>query len=200
MNFSSRSLAVTMAVAATFTAAPQQAKAELPQASQDVLEAIQFLRTACNENINIKKVIQMKASNLSRSLKAKCAYVDAASVTANCVVAAKGSYEQMAQSTANCIYLHGQHVISNTANTVQAATVFLKNSPAVKTLTKSGEQQWSAAQKDYNSAKSTVQSTITAANNTANSVEKGATHDANTVTHVATHDYNSVKNDLESLF
>ena len=142
----------------------------------------------------------MKASNLSRSLKAKCAYVDAASVTANCVVAAKGSYDQMAQSTANCVYLHGQHVISNTANTVQAATVFLKNSPAVKTLTKSGEQQWAAAQKDYNSAKSTVQSAITAANNTANTAENDATHDANTVKNVATHDYNNVKNDLESLF
>jgi len=200
MNFPTRSIAVIMAAAATFTAAPQQAKAELPQASQEVLEAIQFLRAACNENINIKKVIQMKASNLSRSLKAKCAYVDAASVTANCVVAANGSYEQMAKSTANCIYLHGQHVISNTTNTVQAATVFLQNSPAVKVLTKTGEQQWTEAQKDYNSAKSTVQSAITAANNTAKTAENEATHDANTVKHVATHDYNSVKNALESLF
>ena len=200
MNFPSRSVAVIMAAAATFTAAPQQAKAELPQGSQDLLEAIQFLRTACNENINIKKVVQMKASNLSRSLKAKCAYVDAASVTANCVVAAKGNYKQMAESTANCIYLHGQHVVSNTANFVQTATVFLKNSPQVKTLTKSGEQQWSAAQQDYNSAKSTVQSGITAVNNTAKTAENEATHDANTVKQVATHDYNSVKNDLESLF
>ena len=142
----------------------------------------------------------MKASDLSRSLKAKCAYVDAASVTANCVVAAKGSYEQMAESTANCVYLHGQHVVLNTANFVQTATVFLNNSKEVKTLSKAGEQQWSAAQKDYNSAKSTVQSGITAVNNTANSAENDATHDANTVTSVATHDYNSAKNALESLF
>ena len=200
MNFPSRSVAVIMAAAATFTAAPQQAKAELPQASKEVLEAIQFLRTACNENINIKKLVQMKASNLSSTLKAKCLYVDAASVAANCTVAAKGTYKQMAESVKNCVSLHALGVISNSTNFVQTATVFLKNSPQVKTITKSGEQLWSGAQKDYNSAKTTLQSTINAANNTANTVANTATNAANTVANYASHDYNSVKNDLENLF
>ena len=189
MNFPARSVAMIMAAIGTFTAVPQQAKAELPQASQDVLEAIQFLRKACNENINIKNVIKMKASSVTRSLKAKCLYVDAASVTSKCVVAANGSYDQMAESTANCIYLHGQHVISDTTNTVKAATSFLKNSKTVKTLTKKGEQQWSAAQEDYNSAKTTVKAAESAVTKTANSIANDATNDAN-----------EVANDFESIF
>ena len=51
MNFPTRSAALLFATAATFAGVPQQAKAELPKASQDVLQAIQFLHNACNENV-----------------------------------------------------------------------------------------------------------------------------------------------------
>ena len=172
MNFPSRSVAVIMAAAATLTAAPQQAKAELPQASQDVLQAIQFLHNACNENIAIKKVIKMKALAVApASLKAKCAYVDVAQVTSKCIVAnGGGTFDEAAKNSANCVYLHGHQVMSNTANLVNSAAKAAESSSTVKTVSKTAEQQYNAAKKDYNSAKSVVKSAGNAIDKAANSV------------------------------
>jgi len=172
MNFPTRSAALLFATAATFAGVPQQAKAELPQASQDVLQAIQFLHNACNENIAIKKVIKMKALAVApASLKAKCAYVDVAQVTSKCIVAnGGGPFEEAAKNSANCVYLHGHQVMSNTANLVNSAAKVAENSSTVKTVSKTAEQQYSAAKKDYNSAKSVVNSTGNAINKAANTV------------------------------
>jgi len=172
MNFPTRSAALLFATAATFAGVPQQAKAELPKASQDVLQAIQFLHKACNENVAITKVIKMKALAVApASLKAKCAYVDVAQVTSKCIVAnGGGPFEEAAKNSANCVYLHGHQIVSNTANLVSTAAKLAENSSTVKTVSKTAEQQYKAAQKDYNSAKSVVKSAGNAIDKAANSI------------------------------